>query len=118
MVPEPEGFNALLHQNFFARFIPSDSSRQTTLKTVEFDIQLCNGAIEIQNMPANCVLPTKFEAGELSATQCPPKPFFFISLIVAQPAGNLFKAHAGRMQVLGKNSSSSPRPSPRLARRG
>jgi hypothetical protein len=54
----------------------------------------------------------------LSSSQCPPKLFFFISLVAAQLAGDLFEAHAGRMQVAGKNSSSSPRPSPRLARRG
>jgi hypothetical protein len=54
----------------------------------------------------------------LSSSQCPPKLFFFISLIAAQLAGGLFEAHAGRMQVSGKISSSSPRPSPRWARRG
>jgi hypothetical protein len=46
----------------------------------------------------------------LSSSQCPPKLFFFIGLVMAQLAGDLFEAHAGRMQVAGKNSSSSPRP--------
>jgi len=118
MIPEPKRFYALLHQNFFPRFISLNSLRQTMLKAVEFDIELRLGAIEIQNVPAHCVLPAKFEAGELSSPQCPPKLFFLISLIAAQLAGDLFEAHAGRMQVPEIISSSSPRPSPRLARRG
>jgi hypothetical protein len=69
-------------------------------------------------MSANCVLSAEFEAGELSPSQWPPKLFFFIGLVAAQLPGDLFEAHTRRMQVAGKNSSSSPRPSPRLARRG
>ena len=118
MIPEPKGFNALLRQKFFPRFIPLNSFRQTMLKAVGFDIQLRVSAVKIQDMSANGVLPAKFEAGELSSSQCPPKLFFFIGLVAAQLAGDLFEAHAGRMQVAEKNSSSSPRPSPRLARRG
>ena len=118
MIPEPEGLNALLRQKFFPRFIPLNSFRQTMLKAVEFDIQLRISAVKIQDMSASCVLPAKFEAGELPSSQRPPKLFFFIGLVAAQPAGDLFEAHAGRMQAAVKNSSSSPRPSPRLARRG
>ena len=118
MIPEPKGFDALFRQKFFPRFIPLNSFRQTVLKAVEFDIQLRVSAVKIQDMSANGVLPSKFEAGKLSSSQCPPKLFFFIGLVAAQLAGDLFEAHAGRMQVAGKNSSSSPRPSPRLARRG
>ena len=118
MIPEPKGFNALLRQKFFPRFIPLNSFRQTMLKAVEFDIQLRVSAVKIQDMSANYVLTAKFEAGKLPSSQCPPKFFFFIGLVAAKLAGDLFEAHAGRMQVAGKNSSSSPRPSPRLARRG
>jgi len=102
MIPEPKGFNALLRQKFFPRFIPLNSFRQTMLKAVEFDIQLRVNAVKIQDMSANCVLPSKFEAGELSSSQCPPKFFFFIGLVAAQLAGDLFEAHTGRMQVAGK----------------
>ena len=102
MIPELKGFNALLRQKFFPRFIPLNSFRQTMLKAVEFDIQLRVSAVKIQDMSANCVLPSKFEAGELSSSQCPPKFFFFIGLVAAQLAGDLFEAHTGRMQVAGK----------------
>jgi hypothetical protein len=55
MIPEPKGFNALLHQKFFPRFIPLNSFRQTVLKAVEFDIQLRVIAIKIQDMSVNGV---------------------------------------------------------------
>ena len=83
MIPELERFDALLRQIFLSHFVPPNSLRQAVLKAVEFDVQLCIGTIEIQNMFANCVLPTKFDAGELSSSQCLPKLFFFISLIAA-----------------------------------
>jgi hypothetical protein len=118
MIPESKGFNALLRQKFFPRFISLNSFRQTVLKTVEFDRQFRVSTIKIQDLSANGVLPSKLETGELSSSQCPPKFFFAVSLFAAKFTGDLFEAHAGRMQVAGKNSSSSPRLSPRLARRG
>ena len=78
------------------------------LKTVEFNIQLRIGAVKIQNVAANRVLPSKFEAGELASSQCPPKFFFLGCLFAAKFTGDLFEAHAGRMRIVGKNSSSSP----------
>ena len=118
VIPKPECFNALLCQKLFPCFIPLNSLRQTMLKAVEFDIQLRVGAVKIQDMSTHHVLSAKFESRELSSSQCPPKLFFFISLAAPKLAGDLFETHAGMMQVVGKISSSSPRPSPRLARRG
>jgi len=118
MIPEPKGFNALLGQKFFPRFVPSNSFRQTMLKAIQFDIQLRVGTVKIQDMSANCVLPAKFEARKLPSSQGLPKFLFPVGLLAAKFAGNLFKAHAERMHSGGRNSSSSPRPSPRLARRG
>ncbi len=118
MIPESKGFNTLLRQKFFPRFIPLDAFRRTVLKAVEFDIQLRVRAVTIQNVSTNGMLPAKLEASELSSSQGSPKFFFFVGLMVAEFAGDLCEAHAGRMRVAEKNSSSSPRPSPRLAKRG
>jgi hypothetical protein len=93
LVPEPEGFNTLLRQKFLTRFIPLNSVRQNVLKTVEFDIQLRVGAVKIQNVAANRVLPAKFETGELSPSQGPPKFFFPGCLLAAKFAGDLPEAH-------------------------
>ena len=83
MIPEPKGFNALICQKFFPRFVPLNSFRQTMLKAVELDIQLRVCTVKIQDMSANGVLPSKFEAGELSSSQRLPKLFFFIGLVAA-----------------------------------
>jgi len=108
MIPEPKSFDVLRRQKFFPRFIPLNSARQTMLKTVELDIQLRVSAVKIQDMSANGVLPAKFEAGELPPSQCLPQFFFLVGLIAAKFAGDLFEVHVGRMQIVGKNSSSSP----------
>ena len=102
MIPEPKGFNALLGQKFFPRFIPLNSAWQTVLKTVEFDIQLRGGAIKIQDISTNCVLSAKFETGELAFTQCLPKFFFFGCLLAAKFAGDLLQTHTGRMLIVEK----------------
>ena len=118
MIPEPKRFNVLLRQKSFANFITVNSSGQTVLKTIQFNGQFCIGAIEIQNMSANGVLPSEFETGEASPAQCPPELLFFVGLIAAKLAGDWFEVHVGRMRKIIEISSSSPRPSPRLARRG
>jgi hypothetical protein len=109
MVPETKGLNPLPRQIFFPHLVPLNAFRQTVLKAVEFDIQLRVRAVKIQDMSANHMLPAEFEAGELPSAQCPPKLFFFVGLIAAKQAGDFFEAHADRMQLAGKNSSSSPR---------
>jgi hypothetical protein len=118
MIPEPKRLNALFGQKLFADFVTLDSFRQAVLKSIQFDSQFCIGAREIQNMFANGMLPAKFETGEASSMQCPPEFLFFVGLITAKLAGDWFEAHAGRMRKIIGISSSSPRPSPRLARRG
>jgi hypothetical protein len=69
MVPEPERFDALFRQIFFAPYVALNSFRQTVLKTVKFDIELRVGAVKIEDMSAHCMLPTKFETGESSSSQ-------------------------------------------------
>ena len=103
MIPEAKSFDALLRQKFLTRFIALNSAGQTVLKTVELDIQLRGGAVKIQNVAANRVLPAKFEAGELASSQCPPKFLFPGSLLAAKFAGDLLETHHGSMRVAGRN---------------
>ena len=90
MIPEPKRLNALFGQKLFADFVTLDSFRQAVLKSIKFDSQFCIGAIEIQNVSANRVLPSEFETSEASSAQCPPEFLFFISLIAAELAGDWF----------------------------
>jgi hypothetical protein len=118
MIPEPKCFNILLRQKSFTNFIMVNSFGQTMLKAVKFNGQLRIGAVEIQNMSANGMLPAKFETGELSSSQCAPQFFLVFGLMTAKLTGKLFEAPAVRMRMIIEISSSSPRPSPRLAKRG
>ena len=68
MIPEPKRLNALFGQKLFAGFVTLDSFRQAVLKSIQFNGQLRIGAIEIQNMFANGMLPSEFETSEASTT--------------------------------------------------
>jgi len=61
-----------------------DSFGQTVLKAVKLHRQFRIGTIEIQNVSANRVLPSKFETGELSSAQRPPEFFFLVGLVAAK----------------------------------
>ncbi len=118
MIPKPESFDALFCQIFFAPFVALNSSGQTMLKTIKFNIQLRVRTVKIQNMSPNHMLPAKFESGKSSPAQCLPESLLLVGLSAAKLTSDLRKAHMERMHAGWKNSSSSPRPSPRLARRG
>ena len=75
------------------------------LKAIQFDRQFCIGAIEIQNVPAHRVLPAEFETGKAPSAQRAPEFLFLIGLITTKLAGDWFEAHAGKMLIVGKNSS-------------
>ncbi len=90
MIPEPKRFNALCDQKFFADFVTVNSFRQAVLKSIKFNGQLRIGAIEIQNMSSNGMLPAKFETGEASSAQRPPELLFLIGLITTKLAGDWF----------------------------
>jgi hypothetical protein len=103
MIPESKCLNALLRQEFFTRFIPLHSYRQAMLKSIQFDDQFGVRAIKIQNVPADYVLPAKFETGKMPSAQSTPQFFFLVRLIVPKLAGDLFQAHGGRIVDCQKN---------------
>ena len=52
--------------------------------TIEFEGEFRGGAIEIQNVGAKRVLPTKFVTREISLPQVPPKNAFPFGRVLAQ----------------------------------
>ena len=52
--------------------------------TIEFEGEFRGGAIEIQNVGAKRVLPTKFVTREISIAQVPPKNAFPFGRVLAQ----------------------------------
>jgi hypothetical protein len=105
MIPKPQRDNVLLFQKSFTQFIMLHSFRQTVLKAIQFDSQLCIGAIKIQNVAINDVLPAEFETGETSPAQRPPEFLFLVGLIATKLAGDWFEAHGERMRLSIKISS-------------
>jgi len=55
------------------------------LKAVELDGEFSAGAIKIQNVITNHVLPPKFEPGESPSSQLTPKLLFFLRLSRRMP---------------------------------
>ena len=98
MIPKSQSFDVMPRQKLFSRLVKVNAFRQTVLKAVKFNRQFCIGAIEIQNVSANRVLPAKFETRETASAQCAPKLFFFVSLTAAKPAGDVIQAHVERMK--------------------
>jgi hypothetical protein len=92
-------------QKFLARLVKLSALRQAVLKAVKFNREFCIRAIEIQNVPANHVLPSEFEIRETASAQCVPKLAFLVRLIAAKPAGTVFETHVERMKEAEEKSS-------------
>ena len=107
MIPKSENSDAFLREEFLPLAIPLNSLRMTVLRTIQLDSELRIGAIEIQNVISDCVLPTKFETGESSPSQSPPEHLFVVRLVAAQLAREWSEAH-GEIMVAVKKTSSIP----------
>ena len=78
------------------------------LKSIQFHCQLGVGAVKIQDVFSQNMLPAEFETSKSSPAERPPKLLFVIRLIVTKMTGDLFEAHFGMMMILRINSSPSP----------
>ena len=139
-VPETQRLDVLLRQKLFTDGIALQPFRQTMLETVQFHVQPRRRTIEIQNVITHRMLPAKFKTRKPLAAQCPPQIPFRFRLVTTKLARGGDRVHTDRMLVVKKRSSpsphpafshllpigcgegihfdSSPRPSPRWARRG
>ena len=66
MIPEAKRFNVLFRQKLFADLVVANPFRQTMLKTIQLNGQLCIRTIKIQNVSAKVVLPAELESCETS----------------------------------------------------
>ena len=92
-------------QKLLALLVNANGFGQAMLEAVKLNRQLCIGAIEIQNVPANHVLPAEFETRKRASAQCVPEFFFLVGLVAAKPAGGMFQTHADRMKKPDEKSS-------------
>ena len=87
MIPEAQFFDAGSRKKLFAFLVMPLLFRQTVLKAVEFDGQLCGRTVNIQRVDSHRMLAAEFESRKTTSTQHAPKFFFFLGLLTAQTAG-------------------------------
>jgi len=72
MIPEAQHFDSLFLEKLITLFIPGALVGIAVSATVEFDGQLCYGAVEIQKVDAAAVLAAEFEIVEAMVAQQTP----------------------------------------------
>ncbi len=69
MVPKSQFFDSFRGQKLFSHLVPLMLFRQPMLESIEFNGQLCNWAIEIEDIDSNRMLTAKFESGKTPCSQ-------------------------------------------------
>ena len=64
MIPEAQFLDSQISKKFRSFYIVLDLIRQSVLKTIQFDRQLCHWTIEIEEVITDLMLAAKFESGE------------------------------------------------------
>jgi hypothetical protein len=93
MIPKPQYFDALSHQEFFTRFILLHPFRHTVLKTVKLDVQFRVRTIKIENINSQEMLSAEFKTGKTMSSQRAPELLFLVGLVAAKLAGGLNRSH-------------------------
>ena len=87
VIPEAKHFDALAGEKSVSRFVSGPLVWKTVSAAVEFDRELRNRAVEIEEVDAARVLTTEFEFVETMVTQQTPQAFLGISGLLAELAG-------------------------------
>src|SRR4051812_14523663 len=94
------------------------NERSPMLKTVEFNGQPCQPAIEIQEIGTDRVLSAEFESGEPAGFQGEPELLFLFGLFPSETTRVLDGVHELRLNKGRKKTSPSPCPLPARPSRG
>ncbi len=89
VIPEAQNFDAMFGQKTVSLFIFGPLVRQAMPTAVEFDSQLCDSAIEIQEADAAGVLAAEFEIVEAMVAQQTPQTFLSIGGFGTELAGEV-----------------------------
>src|SRR5436190_11206491 len=84
MIPEPQFFDSLQHENIFSFLISQPLFRYAMMKPVKFNGQLCNRTIKIQGVDPNRMLPRNLESRKTSGLQGAPQLLFFLRLLTTK----------------------------------
>ena len=95
-VPKPMSLNVILRQESFSIFVSSHNLRRSVLKPVQLNSQARQRAVEIEEVPADRVLASKFEPSKTSCSQGAPQLFFFGRLFAAKSPSHLRWLHGAQ----------------------
>jgi hypothetical protein len=84
MIPKPQHNDPLANQKFRPRSIANLSDTIVMPATVQFDRELCDRTIEIQNVAVQWMLTAKFVACKISVPQMPPKNALSVGCLLSQ----------------------------------
>jgi len=84
VIPESDDLNSVARKELISYAIAPLTAPIIVSATIDFDGEFRGEAIEIQNVGAKRVLPTKFETREISIAQVPPKNAFPFGRVLAQ----------------------------------
>ena len=87
MIPEAQHFDALFSEELVSFLIPGPLVWKAVPAAIEFDRQLCDDAVEIEEVDAAGVLPAEFEFAETPITQQTPEAFLGVGGVLAELAG-------------------------------
>lgn len=84
MIPKTQFLNPFSGEKLFPLGITLLLLRQTVLKAIEFNRQLCGGTKEIEEVFSDDMLSAKLESSKTSRPQRAPQLFFFFGLFPTQ----------------------------------
>jgi hypothetical protein len=86
MIPEAQYFDALPGEESVSFFVSCSLIGKTMSTTIQFDRELCNGAVEIEEVNTAGILATEFESVEAAVTEQAPQMFLCVSGFCAKLA--------------------------------
>ena len=117
MIPKAQHLDALRCEKLVSPFISGSLVWKTVSAAIEFNGQLCQRAVEIEEENAAGILPAEFEFGETPVAQQTPQTFFGVSGFFAEMAGKIAGGGgAGAMFAIVRKLPPHPGPLPRWGR--
>ena len=116
VVPKSQFLNAIFGKPLPPFLMVQILLRQTVLKPIQLNGELCVRTIKVQKISSQIMLPAEFESGETPGAKRAPQLFFFLSLPASKTAGGVLGFHCGRLETGWAGNSITPLPNPLPAR--
>jgi len=87
--PKPQQLDVLRRQEAVALLVPCSFVGETVVPAVQFNCELGQRAVEVEEVRAAGVLPTKLELREAPVTEQPPEPLLRLRGFLAEMPGKV-----------------------------